>query len=153
MSAAYEVSAEVILSFYKFFTYETFFNNIFSICVSRKCLFVHCFEQDLSIQDLDEISEIPAGEFSKVDRDNLIQKLNVDKNKGLDSSRVELMREQYGRNYIEPRRPPLYIELLWGAFQDTTIIMLLVAMIVQAVFAFTIEKTVSSYIEGSYCNM
>ncbi len=103
--------------------------------------------KNLSLQKLDELSETPPGEFTKDDRDHLISELKVDVSKGLNSSRVEELRQQYGRNYIEPRPPPMYLTLLFAAFQDTTIIMLLIAMVVQGVFAFTIEKTVSSYIE------
>ncbi|CAD7952894.1 unnamed protein product [Amoebophrya sp. A25] len=60
--------------------------------------------------------------------ESLCQKLgNVSPSLGIESSSVQSRRETFGENRIPERPPQTYLQILYGAFQDFTIIMLVCA--------------------------
>ena len=38
---------------------------------------------------------------------------------------LDQRQQHYGRNFIEPKKPKTYCELIWDALHDVTVIMLL----------------------------
>jgi len=47
-----------------------------------------------------------------------------------------MRRKIYGRNYIPPKKPKTFLELIWEALQDVTLIILEVAAVVSLVLSF-----------------
>lgn len=62
----------------------------------------------------------------------ITEKLKSHSSNGLDSdnvSDIEQRKKSYGCNYIEPKKPPTFMELCWEALQDVTLIILIFAAI------------------------
>lgn len=61
---------------------------------------------------------------------------------GLSESHEELQsrRQQFGRNFIPPTRSKWFIELIWEAFQDKILIVLIVAAIVSLILGVTVDE-------------
>jgi Ca2+ transporting ATPase len=74
--------------------------------------------------------------------------LNVNSQRGVDSSDVARRRDEYGTNAPPAMETVGYLELLMEAFSDFTVLMLVAASVVSLVLAFAYEKTAGSYAEG-----
>lgn len=74
--------------------------------------------------------------------------VNVNPSSGVASSEAEKRREEYGSNAPPEVETTSYWELLFEAFSDFTVIMLVAAAVVSLILAFAYEKTAGSYAEG-----
>eukprot|EP00392_Amoebophrya_sp_AT5.2_P004054 g4059.t1 len=101
------------------------------------------FEQRDTLAQLEKLGDV-AG---------ICRKLNVDPKLGVDKASVEGRREAFGENRIPERPPTTYLEILYGAFQDFTIIMLVCAAIASIIvcIAFEMQEHPDSlcWIEGT----
>ncbi|EER09514.1 plasma membrane calcium-transporting ATPase, putative [Perkinsus marinus ATCC 50983] len=79
----------------------------------------------------------------------LAQKIGSDLSSGVQSCHVEALKSKYGANYVPPPKPKTYLQFLYAAFKDFTIIMLCGAAIISLVLAAAYERTPTSYAEGS----
>ncbi|CAL8339751.1 unnamed protein product [Merluccius merluccius] len=70
--------------------------------------------------------------------EGLCSRLNTSPTEGLTSSQADLdkRREVYGQNTIPPKKPKTFLELVWEALQDVTLIILEVAAIVSLGLSF-----------------
>ena len=62
------------------------------------------------------------------------------------SENADLSRRQaqYGRNFIEPKKPATFLELVWDALHDVTVIMLIICAVVNLVLGGLFEREHSS---------
>jgi len=91
----------------------------------------------LSLQQLRTLMEFRGSEA----KDELLKlggaqaitdKLKSNSTNGLDATNVsdiEQRKKSYGHNYIEPKKPPTFLQLCWDACKDPTLIILMVAAI------------------------
>jgi len=79
---------------------------------------------------------------------DIAKKLNVDLDKGIDSSDAVRRRNEYGSNEPPVSEMTSYLQFLLEAFTDFTVLMLSGAAIVSIGLAFGYEKTPGSYAEG-----
>lgn len=79
--------------------------------------------------------------------------LSVSLDFGLDTTNTAdlTQREQfYGRNFVEPATPKSFLELMWDAFQDVTMIILTIAGIISLILGLTVDHDPSTgWIEGA----
>uniref|UniRef100_A0A8C5BMB6 Calcium-transporting ATPase n=1 Tax=Gadus morhua TaxID=8049 RepID=A0A8C5BMB6_GADMO len=70
--------------------------------------------------------------------EGLCSRLNTSPTEGLTSSQADLdkRREVYGENTIPPKKPKTFLELVWEALQDVTLIILEVAAVVSLGLSF-----------------
>ncbi|RUS89019.1 hypothetical protein EGW08_003266, partial [Elysia chlorotica] len=57
---------------------------------------------------------------------NMCRLLKTDTNNGLDGSDLEERRKMFGSNVIPPKPPKSFLQLVWEALQDVTLIILIV---------------------------
>lgn len=87
------------------------------------------------------------GEIANV----LSRDLHVNLAEGLDGDCADLSarRRTFGRNVIPPKLPKTFLELVWEALHDTTLIILVVAAVVSLVLGLTVEEEKDvGWIEG-----
>ncbi|KAF4738049.1 hypothetical protein FOZ62_022341 [Perkinsus olseni] len=65
----------------------------------------------------------------------LAQKIGSSLGNGVRSSHAEALRTKYGANYVPPPKPKTYLQFLYAAFKDFTILMLCGAAIISLVLA------------------
>lgn len=66
----------------------------------------------------------------------LCSRLKTDPVKGLNAEKVERSRKYYGSNVIPPAPTKSFLQLVWEALHDTTLIILMVAAVISLGFAF-----------------
>ncbi|KAK0051870.1 PMCA2 [Biomphalaria pfeifferi] len=66
----------------------------------------------------------------------MCRKLKTDPVQGLDESDLELRKKIYGSNVIPPKPPKTFLQLVWEALQDVTLIILIVAAIISLGLSF-----------------
>ncbi|KAF4650973.1 hypothetical protein FOZ61_010901 [Perkinsus olseni] len=79
----------------------------------------------------------------------LARKIGSSLSNGVRSSHVEALKTKYGANYVPPPKPKTYLQFLYAAFKDFTILMLCGAAIISLVLAAAYERTATAYAEGS----
>jgi len=81
----------------------------------------------------------------------IVSKLGSSETDGLPANEdFEKRMDYFGRNYIEPKKPKTYLELVWEGLHDLTVIMLLISAVISLVFGLTIEDNPSTgWIEGA----
>ena len=69
---------------------------------------------------------------------NVLLSLYFNKFAGLkvDQNDLNERRQIYGKNYIPPKKPKTFLQLIWEALQDVTLIILEVAAVVSLVLSF-----------------
>lgn len=67
--------------------------------------------------------------------DALVQGLGTDPKKGLSSEQVAASRRRFGSNKLPDKELTSFWEHLWEAFQDRTVIILVISAVVQVLFA------------------
>ncbi|KAE9362362.1 Plasma membrane calcium-transporting ATPase 4 [Phytophthora fragariae] len=79
--------------------------------------------------------------------------LNVDPRQGLNSNNtadLALREESFGRNYVEPPKPKSFLELMWDAYQDITIIVLTISGFISIVLSVTVgDHPETGWVEGA----
>ncbi|TMS39299.1 hypothetical protein L596_005847 [Steinernema carpocapsae] len=97
-------------------------------------------EYGCTVEELRTLMEYRSAEArEKIDTDEgLCQKLKTDPSNGLSTSRDELDRRRavFGANEIPPHPPKSFLQLVWEALQDVTLIILLVSAIVSLALSF-----------------
>jgi len=78
----------------------------------------------------------------------LCKMLGVDLNKGLNKQQVIIMREKFGKNIFPESPMESYLELLFGALTDTTLLVLLAAATVSIIVG-AIEEPDHGWIEAA----
>lgn len=97
-----------------------------------------------SMQQLRDLMEVRGGEaITRIkeqfkDANGICQALKSDPNRGLSGEDRDLQerREVFGANVIPPKPPKTFLELVWEALQDVTLIILEVAAIISLLLAF-----------------
>ncbi|CAJ0579540.1 unnamed protein product, partial [Mesorhabditis spiculigera] len=101
-------------------------------------------EYSVSLDELKTLMEFRGPEAKeKIDQDygglnGLCKRLNTDPNFGLPNTDAELTKRRavYGANEIPPHPPKCFLQLVWEALQDVTLIILLVSAIVSLALSF-----------------
>ncbi|CAI5745177.1 unnamed protein product [Peronospora destructor] len=79
--------------------------------------------------------------------------LNVDPRQGLDSNNsVDLTNreEAFGKNYVPPPKAKSFLELMWDAFQDITIIVLTISGFISIILSSTVgDHPETGWVEGA----
>ncbi|KAL8009497.1 putative P-type ATPase, HAD-like superfamily [Plasmopara halstedii] len=79
--------------------------------------------------------------------------LNVDPRQGLDSNdAADLAKreESFGKNYVPPPKPKSFLELMWDAFQDITIIVLTISGFISIILSSTVgDHPETGWVEGA----
>ncbi|KAG2502588.1 hypothetical protein JM16_009563, partial [Phytophthora kernoviae] len=79
--------------------------------------------------------------------------LNVDLKKGLDANdTVDLQKREdsFGKNYVPPPRSKSFLELMWAAFHDITIVILTISGFISIVLASTVgDHKDTGWLEGA----
>ncbi|RLN64625.1 hypothetical protein BBP00_00003341 [Phytophthora kernoviae] len=79
--------------------------------------------------------------------------LNVDSKKGLDANdAVDLQKrkDSFGKNYVPPPRSKSFLELMWAAFHDITIVILTISGFISIVLASTVgDHKDTGWLEGA----
>ncbi|XP_034151824.1 plasma membrane calcium-transporting ATPase 3b isoform X1 [Esox lucius] len=97
-----------------------------------------------TLEELRELMELRGGEaIQKIeelygDTEGLASRLLTNTTDGLSGDQAELDRriEAFGQNFIPPKKPKTFIELVWEALQDITLIILEVAAIISLGLSF-----------------
>uniref|UniRef100_A0A7N8X822 P-type Ca(2+) transporter n=1 Tax=Mastacembelus armatus TaxID=205130 RepID=A0A7N8X822_9TELE len=113
----------------------------------------HEGEFSCSIQELRLLMELRGPEaLAKIqecyrDTNGLCTRLRTSPVKGLDGNLEDInkRKEQFGKNIIPPKRPKTFLELVWEALQDVTLIILEVAAIISLGLSFYHPPEVNSY--------
>ncbi|XP_078101891.1 plasma membrane calcium-transporting ATPase 1-like [Sander vitreus] len=97
-----------------------------------------------SLQELRSLMEL-RGEESVTsikekygDVNELCARLRTSPVKGLDGTSEDIVRrtEEFGQNFIPPQKPKTFVELVWEALQDVTLIILMLAAIFSLALSF-----------------
>ncbi|XP_075587313.1 plasma membrane calcium-transporting ATPase 3 isoform X1 [Dermatophagoides farinae] len=99
---------------------------------------------DINLMELRELMDCRGLEtIAKIQQkygsvQNLCQKLRTSQNEGLsgDQQDLELRKQVFGANVIPPKPPKTFLQLVWEALQDVTLIILEVAAIISLALAF-----------------
>nr|XP_027200064.1 plasma membrane calcium-transporting ATPase 2-like [Dermatophagoides pteronyssinus] len=99
---------------------------------------------DITVMELRELMDCRGQEtISKIQQKygsvlNLCQKLRTSQNEGLSGEQqdLELRKQVFGANVIPPKPPKTFLQLVWEALQDVTLIILEVAAIISLALAF-----------------
>lgn len=99
---------------------------------------------DVSIIELRELMDCRSHEaIAKIQQKyggvhNLCGKLRTSQNEGLtgDPKDLELRKQVFGANVIPPKPPKTFLQLVWEALQDVTLIILEVAALISLALAF-----------------
>ncbi|KAG7398750.1 hypothetical protein PHYBOEH_010493 [Phytophthora boehmeriae] len=79
--------------------------------------------------------------------------LNVDLKQGLDgnnSADLQSREDSFGKNYVPPPRSKSFLELMWAAFHDITIVILTISGFVSIVLASTVgDHKDTGWLEGA----
>lgn len=66
-------------------------------------------------------------------------------------SNLELRKQKYGSNVIPPKPPKSFLELVWEALQDTTLIILIVAAVISLGLSFVPSTQCRKYVRKISC--
>uniref|UniRef100_A0A3Q3N231 Calcium-transporting ATPase n=1 Tax=Mastacembelus armatus TaxID=205130 RepID=A0A3Q3N231_9TELE len=119
----------------------------------------HEGEFSCSIQELRLLMELRGPEaLAKIqecyrDTNGLCTRLRTSPVKGLDGNLEDInkRKEQFGKNIIPPKRPKTFLELVWEALQDVTLIILEVAAIISLGLSFYHPPEAKRQSELIYC--
>ncbi|EGZ24296.1 hypothetical protein PHYSODRAFT_541858 [Phytophthora sojae] len=79
--------------------------------------------------------------------------LNVDPRQGLDNNNaadLAAREESFGKNYVAPPKPKSFLELMWDAYQDITIIVLTISGFISIVLSVTVgDHPETGWVEGA----
>jgi Ca2+ transporting ATPase len=79
--------------------------------------------------------------------------LGVEPRQGLDSNNaadLQKREECFGRNYVEPPKAKSFLELMWDAFQDITIIVLTISGFISIILSVTVgDHPETGWVEGA----
>ncbi|KAI9997669.1 hypothetical protein PInf_001600 [Phytophthora infestans] len=79
--------------------------------------------------------------------------LNVDPRQGLDSNNAADLakrEESFGKNYVPPPKPKSFLELMWDAYQDITIIVLTISGFISIILSSTVgDHPETGWVEGA----
>ncbi|CAD6190771.1 unnamed protein product [Caenorhabditis auriculariae] len=108
------------------------------------CCWGKMAEYGASLEELRALMEYRGAEAKeKIEADygginGLCQKLKTDPHNGLPASDSELERRRavFGANEIPPHPPKIFLQLVWEALQDVTLVILLVSAIVSLALSF-----------------
>ncbi|KUF90994.1 Pectinesterase [Phytophthora nicotianae] len=79
--------------------------------------------------------------------------LNVDVRQGLDSNNASDLakrEESFGKNYVPPPKPKSFLELMWDAYQDITIIVLTISGFISIILSSTVgDHPETGWVEGA----
>lgn len=79
--------------------------------------------------------------------------LSVNPRQGLDSTNtadLALREESFGKNYVPPPKPKGFLELMWDAFQDITIIVLTISGFISIILSSTVgDHPETGWVEGA----
>ncbi|CAH0492823.1 unnamed protein product [Peronospora farinosa] len=79
--------------------------------------------------------------------------LNVDPRQGLDSNNIVDLsnrEEAFGKNYVSPPKAKSFLELMWDAFQDITIIVLTISGFISIILSSTVgDHPETGWVEGA----
>lgn len=95
-----------------------------------------------SVDELKQLMEVRGAEaLEKIHQDfgsiqEICNRLRTDPNRGLNDEGVERSREAFGPNVIPPAPAKKFLELVWEALQDTTLIILIVAAVISLGLSF-----------------
>ncbi|XP_077469206.1 plasma membrane calcium-transporting ATPase 3b isoform X2 [Stigmatopora argus] len=98
----------------------------------------------VTLKELRELMELRGGEAlqkiqdSYEDTDGLCQRLQSSTTEGLSGDPADLERrcQTFGQNFIPPKKPKTFLELVWEALQDVTLIILEIAAIISLALSF-----------------
>ncbi|XP_049608352.1 plasma membrane calcium-transporting ATPase 3b isoform X1 [Syngnathus scovelli] len=98
----------------------------------------------VTLKELRELMELRGGEaLQKIqdsygDTDGLCQRLKSNTTDGLsgDPADLECRGQTFGQNFIPPKKPKTFLELVWEALQDVTLIILEIAAIISLALSF-----------------
>ncbi|XP_061543782.1 plasma membrane calcium-transporting ATPase 3b isoform X7 [Phycodurus eques] len=98
----------------------------------------------VTLKELRELMELRGGEaLQKIqdsygDTDGLCQRLQSSTTDGLSGDPADLERrcQTFGQNFIPPKKPKTFLELVWEALQDVTLIILEIAAIISLALSF-----------------
>ncbi|XP_061665450.1 plasma membrane calcium-transporting ATPase 3b isoform X7 [Syngnathoides biaculeatus] len=98
----------------------------------------------VTLKELRELMEFRGGEaLQKIqdsygDTDGLCQRLQSSTTDGLSGDPTDLERrcQAFGQNFIPPKKPKTFLELVWEALQDVTLIILEIAAIISLALSF-----------------
>nr|CDJ84209.1 ATPase domain containing protein [Haemonchus contortus] len=101
-------------------------------------------EYGASLEELRALMEYRGAEAKeKIDADygginGLCERLKTDPNNGIPNTTTELERRRavFGANEIPPHPPKCFLQLVWEALQDVTLVILLVSAIVSLALSF-----------------
>ncbi|KAM3872456.1 plasma membrane calcium-transporting ATPase 3b isoform 1-T1 [Diretmus argenteus] len=101
-------------------------------------------EFGVTVQDLRELMELRGSEaMQKIqenygDTEGLCQRLLSSTSDGLSGDPADLERrwQAFGQNFIPPKKPKTFLELVWEALQDVTLIILEIAAIISLGLSF-----------------
>ena len=107
---------------------------------------VECYRQRKYVEELDYIKNEFRGS------DALYEALDVNVERGINSSSFEIRRELFGSNYKEPQERTPFLELLLGALDDFMLKLLIVCAIViipvEVGFAKDADERKIAWVEG-----
>ncbi|KAF1775719.1 P-type ATPase, cytoplasmic domain N [Phytophthora cactorum] len=85
--------------------------------------------------------------------DGVAAALNVDPRQGLDSNNAaDLAKREdcFGKNYVPPPKPKSFLELMWDAYQDITIIVLTISGFISIILSSTVgDHPETGWVEGA----
>nr|XP_046194704.1 plasma membrane calcium-transporting ATPase 2 isoform X6 [Oncorhynchus gorbuscha] len=96
----------------------------------------------VSVMELRELMELRGSEaVVKIqeeygDMDGLCQRLRTSPTEGLTGDDLDKRKEVYGENLIPPKKPKTFLQLVWEALQDVTLIILEVAALISLGLSF-----------------
>ncbi|XP_037124020.1 plasma membrane calcium-transporting ATPase 3b isoform X2 [Syngnathus acus] len=98
----------------------------------------------VTLKELRELMELRGGEaLQKIqdsygNTDGLCQRLKSNTTDGLSGDPADLERrgQTFGQNFIPPKKPKTFLELVWEALQDVTLIILEIAAIISLALSF-----------------
>lgn len=76
-----------------------------------------------------EATPNPIDEPWALDGEQVLEKLEVSRDKGLDEAEVSKRREQYGRNRLRQKRKTSVWKLIFAQFKSLIVVLLLVGLI------------------------
>ncbi|KAG7477330.1 hypothetical protein MATL_G00068460 [Megalops atlanticus] len=104
----------------------------------------HTGDFEVTLAELRELMELRGTEaLQKIqesygDTEGLCQRLKSSASDGLSGNSVDLgkRRQAFGQNFIPPKRPKTFLQLVWEALQDVTLIILEIAAIISLGLSF-----------------
>jgi len=116
-------------------------------------------EYGISLKELQDLMEFRGHEAKEEvlklgGVETITKKLKSHSSNGLDSNDecdIEQRKTTYGRNYIEPKKPPTFLHLCWEALKDPTLIILIFAALFSVLLPAISSALSSESISKSYC--